>query len=83
MGIALPECSKEWVTEASEAVKREYRNSLKWKQLRCRSVTPLEGQADGSIFALAPDETREFRALAHRVLDGAGRIVSAVRRRPR
>ncbi len=28
------------------------------------------------------DEVQQFRALAHRVLDGAGRIVSAIRRRP-
>jgi len=29
------------------------------------------------------DEGRRFRALAHRVLDGAGQIVSAIRHRPR
>jgi len=28
------------------------------------------------------EEVQEFRALAHRMLDGAGRIVSAIRRRP-
>ena len=31
----------------------------------------------------SPDEVQQFRALAYRVLDGAGRIVSAIRRRPR
>src|SRR5205807_1888383 len=31
----------------------------------------------------SPEEIRHYRALAHRVLDGAGRIVSAIRRRPR
>lgn len=31
----------------------------------------------------SPDEVQQFRALAHRVLDGAERIVSAIRRRPR
>jgi hypothetical protein len=28
-------------------------------------------------------EIQQFRALAHRVLDGAERIVSVIRRRPR
>jgi hypothetical protein len=36
--------------------------------------------ADGVFTA---EEVREFRALAYRVLDGADRIVSVIRRRPR
>src|SRR5262245_41590568 len=58
--LPLPECPHHWVTEASEAVKREYRNSVKWKRLRCRSVAPLAGQADGSIFVLDVGHTIEF-----------------------
>ena len=33
--------------------------------------------------AFSTDEVQRFRELAHRVLDEAGRIVSAIRRRPR
>jgi hypothetical protein len=36
--------------------------------------------ADG---VFSQQEVQQFLALAHRVLDGAGRIVSAIRRRPR
>ena len=33
--------------------------------------------------AFSTEEVQQFRVLAHRVLDGAGRIVSSIRRRPR
>jgi hypothetical protein len=36
--------------------------------------------ADEGVFSQV--EVQQFRALAHRVLDGAGRIVSAIRHRP-
>jgi AAA domain len=58
--LALPECPQQWVAEAAEAVRREYRNSVKWKRLRCRTVAPLEGQADNSIFVLDLGHAIEF-----------------------
>jgi hypothetical protein len=75
--LPLPECPQQWVTEAIEAVKREYRNSVKWKRLRCRSVAPLEGQADSSIFVLDVGHTIEFDwtwegAIAFRPTDLSG-----------
>lgn len=36
-----------------------------------------------AIDVFSQEEVVQFRSLAHRILDGAGRIVSAIRRRPR
>jgi hypothetical protein len=75
--LFLPECTQDWVAEGREAVKSEYRSSVKWKRLRCRNAAPLGGQADGSIFVLEVGHSIEFDwtwegAIAFRPVDVNG-----------
>ena len=46
-------------------------------------VAPGQWTYPAAKDVFSSDEAKQFRALAHRILDGAGRIVSAVRRRSR
>lgn len=75
--LPLPESPHQWVADAGEAVKREYRNSVKWKRLRCRSVAPLERHGDSSIVVLDVGHSIEFDwtwegAIAFRPVDFDG-----------
>ena len=45
------------MSQASEAVKQEYRSSVKWKKLRCREVLPTD---DGAVFKLDLGQSVEF-----------------------
>src|SRR5437868_5416307 len=55
--IDLPSGKASDVPQAAEAVKLEYRSSVKWKRLRCHNVEPTE---DGSIFKLDLGQSVEF-----------------------
>ena len=46
-------------------------------------VAPGQWTYPAAADVFSADEIRQFRVLAHRILDGAGRIVSAIRRRSR
>jgi hypothetical protein len=41
VNLALPDAPSSLVRDAADAVRQEYRNSIRWKKLRCRSVAPL------------------------------------------
>lgn len=45
---------------AAEAVKREYRNSVRWKRLRCRRVSRASENLEESIFVLELGHSVEF-----------------------
>jgi hypothetical protein len=55
--IDLPAGNPSDLAQAAEAVKQEYRSSVKWKKLRCREVFPTD---DGSVFKLDLGQTVEF-----------------------
>ncbi len=46
--------------EAKEAVRREYRDSVKWKRLRCRKVELLSESDSGTVFVLEAGHAVEF-----------------------
>lgn len=56
--LNLPDGPQRFVEEASEAVKREYRTSVRWKRLRCRNVEPLTSEP--GIFVLEVGHSFEF-----------------------
>ena len=56
--ISLPHDDAGRHSSAAEAVKREYRDSVKWKALRCREVKVVD-EAEG-VYALVVDQQIEF-----------------------
>ena len=47
LSLCLPKGDSSLLTSAAEAVRQEYRNSVRWKRLRCRKVSRLTGQDEG------------------------------------
>lgn len=58
--LNLPDADGSLLEEAQEAVKREYRDSVKWKRMRCRNVTVVSSSDTGTIFALEVGHAVEF-----------------------
>ena len=58
--LALPEPQKSSLSDASEAVRREYRDSVKWKRMRCRSVKFLSKAEAGFLYILEVGHSVEF-----------------------
>lgn len=56
--IAIPCTDAQGHAAAAEAVRREYRDSVKWKQLRCREVVVVDKRE--GIYALVVDQQIEF-----------------------
>ena len=55
--IQLPCGDHSNISQAAEAVKQEYRSSVKWKKLRCREILPTD---DGSVFKIDLGQSVEF-----------------------
>jgi AAA domain len=60
VSLNLPEGEQQHVNDAAEAVRKEYRNSVRWKRLRCRKVQPLSEQPGESIFIIEIGRSIEF-----------------------
>jgi superfamily I DNA/RNA helicase len=58
--LNLPEAAPSLVEDAGEAIQREYRDSVKWKRLRCRKVRAIAESQSGSLFALDIGHAVEF-----------------------
>jgi hypothetical protein len=58
--LNLPEGRQEFVATACEAVRQEYRNSVRWKRLRCRKVERLSGHEADNLFVLDVGHSIEF-----------------------
>ena len=58
--LPLPEADASLLDDAKEAVRREFRDSVQWKRLRCRGVTLLSDTAGGSVFVLEVGHAVEF-----------------------
>jgi hypothetical protein len=60
VSLNLPAGRQEFVQDAAEAVKNEYRSSVQVKRLRCRKVEPLKGRPEDTIFVLDVGHSVEF-----------------------
>jgi superfamily I DNA/RNA helicase len=58
--IDLPTAPHSYLADAQQAIKREYRDSTKWKLLRCRKVSVLSKSDSGTIFVLHVGHSVEF-----------------------
>jgi KaiC/GvpD/RAD55 family RecA-like ATPase len=58
--LDLPDADYSLLEDAQEAVKREYRDSVKWKRLRCRNVQLLSKSETGTVFILEVGHSVEF-----------------------
>ncbi|HMV46393.1 MAG TPA: AAA domain-containing protein [Blastocatellia bacterium] len=58
--LNLPSGQKQVVDQATEAVRKEHRSSIRWKRLRCRKVEPLPGHSGNTIFVLEIGQSLEF-----------------------
>lgn len=59
-GLGLPAGEDKLFADAAEAVRQEYRGSVRWKRLRCRNVERLASHDDGAIFVLDVGQSIEF-----------------------
>lgn len=60
ISLNLPDGQQQLFADATEAVRKEYRSSVRWKRLRCRKVEPLTDQAGENIFVLEIGQSLEF-----------------------
>lgn len=58
--LSLPDGPPAFLADAAEAVRQEYRNSVKWKRLRCRAVSPVVEKDGEAIFVLEIGQSIEF-----------------------
>lgn len=58
--LNLPQADYSLLEQAKEAVKREYRDSVKWKRLRCRKVELISESETGNVFILHVGHAVEF-----------------------
>ena len=58
--LRLPEGNEATLTGAAEAIRKEFRNSTRWKKLRCRKVVRLPHAGEGAIFVLELGRSVEF-----------------------
>jgi len=58
--LRLPPGDPKLFDNAAEAVRHEYRNSVRWKRLRCRDVARLAGHEENPIFVLDVGQSVEF-----------------------
>ncbi|MFN8740319.1 MAG: AAA domain-containing protein [Pirellula sp.] len=58
--IELPAAPSTSLADAQLAIKREYRDSVKWKLLRCRKVSILSQSDSGTIYILHVGHSVEF-----------------------
>src|ERR1700723_1797913 len=56
----FPTTQSDDLANAAEAVKREYRSSVRWKRLRCRSVTLVSKTNAEAIYVLEIGQSVEF-----------------------
>ena len=60
IGLDLRVMNEAHLDDAAQAIKQEYRSSVRKKRLRCRGWEHIQGREDGSIFALEVGRSVEF-----------------------
>jgi superfamily I DNA/RNA helicase len=58
--LGLPPGEQQLFDDAAEAVRQEYRSSVRWKRLRCRKVERLPGHEEDTLFILDVGHSIEF-----------------------
>ncbi len=58
--LNLPAGNASSLLDAQEAIRREFRDSVRWKRMRCRSVKVLSESETGTIFILEVGHAVEF-----------------------
>ncbi len=58
--LNLPDASDDFLEDARQAVRREFRESTKWKRLKCRVVTLISKSETGNVYALTVGHSVEF-----------------------
>ncbi len=58
--LNLPDASDDYLEDARQAVRREFRDSTKWKRLKCRVVTLISEFETGNVYALTVGHSVEF-----------------------
>jgi len=58
--LRLPDAGDDLLHNASRAIRKEYRDSAKWKRLRCRNVKPVSECESGTVFELQIGHAVEF-----------------------
>src|SRR5271157_4347010 len=58
--LDLPGGDAASICDAQMAIRREFRDSVKWKKLRCRKVSLLSEADKGSVYILEVGHTVEF-----------------------
>lgn len=58
--LNLPAADVSLLEDARKAIRREFRNSAKWKRLRCRKVTIVSESESGTVFELEIGHAIEF-----------------------
>ena len=58
--LNLPSADSQWFEDAKKAIRREYRDSAKWKQLRCRKVSVVSEAESGTVYELEIGHAVEF-----------------------
>ena len=58
--LNLPDADDQLLDDASRAIRREFRDSAKWKRLRCRSVNVVTESESGTVFELEIGHSVEF-----------------------
>ena len=58
--LNLPDADEDILDDAREAVRREFRDAVKWKRLRCGKVTSLSESETGTVFILDIGHAVEF-----------------------
>ncbi|WP_166820077.1 AAA domain-containing protein [Thalassoroseus pseudoceratinae] len=58
--LSLPSADRGLLSAAATAIKKEYRDSAKWKRLKCRNVTAVAESETGTVFELQIGHAVEF-----------------------
>jgi len=58
--LNLPSADNQFLDDASRAIRREFRDSAKWKRLRCRSVNVVSESDSGTVYELEIGHSVEF-----------------------
>ncbi|MCU7807134.1 MAG: AAA family ATPase [Candidatus Thiodiazotropha sp. (ex Semelilucina semeliformis)] len=60
INLNLPSAEPNLLEDARKAIHREFRDSAKWKRLRCRKVSVVSESESGSVFELEIGQVVEF-----------------------
>ncbi|QDV10284.1 ATP-dependent RecD-like DNA helicase [Rosistilla oblonga] len=58
--LNLPDADNQLLRDAARAIRREYRDSSKWKEMKCRNVRGISESDTGTVFELQIGHAIEF-----------------------